>query len=390
MTPRIAFVDQTGAIGGAELVLLDIAEAYAASCTVFLFAEGPFSGLLHDRGVDVHIVNMGGHMVNVRRESGLLSGVRSMASVVLGAFRLAGRLREYDLVYANSQKAAVIGGLAARLCGKKMIWHLHDIVSEEHFSPFQRKVITMVLRSFTQAVIANSQASAASIAGLVPSSCPVQVVHPGIDSAAFDAVSEEDAFDLRNKMKLSGHPLAGVFSRLSPWKGQDVMLTSMCQLPELHVIMIADALFGESDYANTLKLTVKELGLSDRVHFIEHTTQIPLYMKMVDYIVSPSVAPEPFGRIIVEGMLAGRPVVATRAGGVTEIIEHGRTGLLVPCGDPKALASALQSLIDDPAACRTMASEAKSVALSAFSKRLMLRRITDILIGFARENRISV
>ena len=159
MTARIAFIDQTGAIGGAELVLLDIAEAYRESCAVILFDDGPFAELLKERCVRVEIFSMSGNLSSVRRESGVVKGAGSLFSVLSGSLRLASAIRDVDLVYANTQKAAVIGGLAAWLKRKKMIWHLHDIISEEHFSPSQIKVITFVLKHFVHSVAITGRAA---------------------------------------------------------------------------------------------------------------------------------------------------------------------------------------------------------------------------------------
>ena len=80
------------------------------------------------------------------------------------------------------------------------------------------------------------------------------------------------------------------------------------------------------------------LGLGDRVHLVGFRDDIPDVMNAWDVVVHASVRPEPFGRVILEGMLLGKPVMATAAGGVPELIEHGRTGFLVPPGDAAALA----------------------------------------------------
>ncbi len=91
---------------------------------------------------------------------------------------------------------------------------------------------------------------------------------------------------------------------------------------------------------------VESEGLANRAHFLGFRDDVPALMKGVDIVAHTSIAPEPFGRVVVEGMLAGKPVIAARDGGVTEIIDDGRDGLLVPSGDANALAAAIRQLAD--------------------------------------------
>jgi glycosyltransferase involved in cell wall biosynthesis len=102
-------------------------------------------------------------------------------------------------------------------------------------------------------------------------------------------------------------------------------------------------------------------------------------MKACDVVVHASTSAEPFGRVIVEGMLAGRPVVATAAGGARELIEDRVNGLLVPPGDARALASALRSLLAEPARAREMAEAGQQLARERFSPALISASIDSVL-----------
>jgi glycosyltransferase involved in cell wall biosynthesis len=82
--------------------------------------------------------------------------------------------------------------------------------------------------------------------------------------------------------------------------------------------------------------------------------------------VHSSITPEPFGKVVVEGMLAGKPVVATAGGGVPEIVDDGETGLLVPMGDADAMAAAIAKLLADPARAQTIGRQARQAALESF------------------------
>jgi glycosyltransferase involved in cell wall biosynthesis len=98
-------------------------------------------------------------------------------------------------------------------------------------------------------------------------------------------------------------------------------------------------------------------------------------MRAVDCIVHVPTDPEPFGRVVVEGMLARRPVIATRAGGIPEIIENGVSGILIAPGSPDELAEALRRIFSDPVAAAEMAANGQARALACFSDRRMLSEI---------------
>ena len=113
----------------------------------------------------------------------------------------------------------------------------------------------------------------------------------------------------------------------------------------MHAVLVGAALFGEDAYEAELRAYVLEHGLADRVHFLGFQHDIAACMKAVDVVAHTSISPEPFGRVIIEGMLAKRPIVAARAGGVTDIVEDRENGILCTPGDVSALAGALRRAV---------------------------------------------
>jgi len=191
---------------------------------------------------------------------------------------------------------------------------------------------------------------------------------------------------IRKETGLGAAPVVGVFSRLAAWKGQHVLVEAIARLrplveqTNLQVLLVGDALFGgDRTYADALRAIIAAHGLTDRVHFLGFRDDVPALLRVCDVVVHTSTAPEPFGRVIVEGMLAERPVVATRAGGATEIITDSRTGRLVPPGDPQALAAALGDLLGDPGRSRRLARTGAEHARSAFGQPAMIQGIDDVL-----------
>ena len=147
--------------------------------------------------------------------------------------------------------------------------------------------------------------------------------------------------------------------------------------------------FEEADgpgYAGRVQAQAEALGLGRHLHMAGFRGDIPQVLRAADVVVHCSVKPEPFGRVIIEGMAAGRPVVASALGGAAEIISDGLDGLLAPAGDAVALAAALNRLLADPeerrrlgeAAQRTVAQryqvDAHVQAVRTFYERVLAER----------------
>jgi glycosyltransferase involved in cell wall biosynthesis len=168
-----------------------------------------------------------------------------------------------------------------------------------------------------------------------------------LDPALFDCVSDDQIARLRGELGLTGKRLVGIFSRLSPWKGQHVLIEALPRLAGVHALIVGDALFGEMEYKTMLMRRAVELGVSDRVHWLGFRDDIPVLMRTVDLVLHTSTSAEPFGRVIVEGMLARRPVLATNRGASVELLGEGHLGL-VPPDDPTALADAIERIFATP------------------------------------------
>jgi glycosyltransferase involved in cell wall biosynthesis len=204
-------------------------------------------------------------------------------------------------------------------------------------------------------------------------------VYNGIDPSPFEAVTAAEVTGLRRDLGLEGVPVVGAFGRVTPWKGQHVLLEALPHLSDVHALLVGEALPEDQAYAKNLRQQSKDLGVEDRVHFAGFRRDIPQLMRLSDLVVHTSVAPEPFGRVIVEGMLAGSTVVATRGGGVLEIVDDGINGVLVPPGDAKALAEVLGGLLVDPDKAQALARAGHATALQRFSLQAMLEGVAQQL-----------
>jgi hypothetical protein len=162
VTPSILFLDHAGALGGAELYLLDIIQHYQSKATVVTLEDGNFPKQLREDGVDVQVLSSSSTLKNVKKKAPVTRALRAIPDVLSTARSIAKLAESHDVVYANSQKALVVGGIAGWWSGRPVIWNLHDILTADHFSALNRWVAVQWSRWFVDRVIVNSEATRAA------------------------------------------------------------------------------------------------------------------------------------------------------------------------------------------------------------------------------------
>ncbi len=402
---KILFLDQSGQLGGAELCLADIAQHFSENfdelCLVGLFEPGDFLNHLKQREVPAVVLTR--QPLQVRKQSGLLTGIKSIKRLLPLIKTVVHLSQAYDLIYANTQKALVVGAIASYFSRTPLVYHLHDIVSPEHFSRLNRQII-VALANQAVLVIANSKASRSAFLAAGGQAERVHIVYNGFDISQYQTV-RQNRLKLRVELGLADKFVIGHFSRLSPWKGQHVLIEALqyCS-PEVVAIFVGSDLFKESSYVQQLKQQIEVLKLSDRIQFLGFRSDIPELMSACDLIAHTSTAAEPFGRVIVEGMLCDRPVVAAAAGGALEIIEHGQdepdqgepdqsehsqdehsqdehsqTGWLTPPGDATKLAQAIQTVYQNPQQAQAIARRGHNSAQQRFGLKEIHAQIEQLI-----------
>jgi glycosyltransferase involved in cell wall biosynthesis len=179
-----------------------------------------------------------------------------------------------------------------------------------------------------------------------------------------------------------------VVGRLSPRKAPHLVLEAVRRLGGRHdlVVELAGTAFaGYEWYEDQLRETASAPELAGRVHFSGYCSPIWPVLERADIVVAPSLQ-EPFGNVVVEAQLAGRPVVAAAAYGHLESITDAETGLLVPAGDGDALAEAVDRLITDPALAARLGEQARAEAVRRFSVPRYRREIAELLRGVTRRS----
>lgn len=376
--PRTLFLTHSGVLGGAERSLLDLAGAWPTERRLMVLAEGPMAEAARARGIPVDVEPLGA-LAAIKRESGT-PGLGALADVARLASKVAAAAKPIEVIHANSQKAFVVAAAAGLLARRPVVWHLRDILTTTHFSASNIRASVMLANARATAVIANSGATAAAFIDAGGKPEIVHVVHNGLDAARFDAVSDADIATARRTLGAGDDFVLAVCARLAPWKGQHVVLAALDALPGAQVWIIGAALFGEDAYAAGLRAQAESLGIADRVGFLGEREDVATLLRAADAVVHCAVDAEPFGRVVVEGMLARRPVIASDAGGVREIITGGGIGQLIEPGDPEALVAAVTDLrARTPAERAAQCARAYDDAVARFSVPAMVAGVGAVL-----------
>jgi glycosyltransferase involved in cell wall biosynthesis len=375
---KILFLDQSGKPGGAELCLLDIAREYRDRCLVCLFAEGAFRNMLEAEQIPVKVLAI---PLQIQKDSNILQGLYSIGQLMPLVINVARLSRQYDLIYANTQKALVVGALASILSRRPLVYHLHDILSTEHFSRTNQRIAVTLANRCASLIIANSQASELAFIAAGGQKKLTHVVYNGFNPSCYQ-VNRSQRDSIRQILGLTPEDfVVGHFSRLATWKGQHILMEALshCSL-SVKVVLVGDALFGEQDYVKQLKQQVTDLGMEKRVQFLGFRSDVADLMAACDLVAHTSTAAEPFGRVIIEAMLSGTPVVAAAAGGAIELVEHGVNGWLVTPGAPLKLAIIIQQCCDKPDQVKIIVEQAQNTAIQRFDLGVVNRQIQQLLL----------
>lgn len=346
---RVAYIDHTAKWSGGEVALYNILTNIGSQIDplVILAEEGALADRLRERGIDVRVVPLD-ESVRTRNRNAVNLGAPSAALKLLSyGRRLAPLLKREQVacVHTNSLKSALYGAIAAKLAGVPLIWHIRDHIGPPYLKPVVAKTIRLLSRLLPNGVIANSHSTLNALE--LPRTKKTLVVYSAFAKAIGCGRGREQGKDFN--VLLVG--------RLAHWKGQHVLLQAAKSFkPDTRVKfwLAGDALFGEDTYKQELLKMIEQDGLTN-VSLLGHVDDIQGLMQQADLLVHTSITPEPFGQVIVEGMAAGLPVIASNEGGPVEIVVPGETGLLIRPGDPAVLAESIAWMLEHPEERRQMA-----------------------------------
>lgn len=361
---RVLFVNHTGTPGGAEIAMLNLIrhlDPAKIKASVVFGADGPMVEQMR-QVADTYVLSLPVAVGGAKKDAMGLASVLKLQPMFLAIgyiWRLARFMRKNnpDFIHTNSLKAHLLGGFAAMLARKRVVWHLRNSVDRDYLpSSMVRLMFRFLARRMPDFVIT---CSGATMRSLSPRSSArncesanansrVAIVHDGTVPSCESGKSS--ARDGSHRIALIG--------RISPWKGQHIFIRAAAMVrerfPKAQFFIVGASLFGEEDYERKVRALAKDYGGPDLITFTGFRKDVLNVIADMDVIVHASTIGEPFGQVIIEGMAAGKPVIATDGGGVPEIVENGKTGILVPMGHEAAMAEAITRVLGDPALAAEM------------------------------------
>jgi len=373
---NILFIDSTAMMSGSEFSLMGLIENLDKrrfNPILLLPEEGPFYKKAKEMSIETIILPCMirfGEGYRFNKIPKILTSLHKLVRII--------KQKGIHLVHSNSPRASYLGGMAARLASIPSVTHVRDI----HQSPFSHPFKARLLGYLADTVVAVSSATKDSISGAIPSlESKIEVIYNGIDIQEFD---DRDPKDIRQEFGISKRaPVIGSVGIIHPVKGHDILIRATVLIkkhfPSVKVFIVGGALF-EKDRVFRLELDklVEDFGLDKNIVFTGFREDVFDFIQAMDVLVHPATYPDPFPRILLEASALKKAIVATRVGGVPEILAHDVSGLLVEPGDPESLAEAVISLLRDRKKAEEFALKARQAVEKSFTIEKHVSNMTAI------------
>ena len=340
LTPRtLLFVDASPEPGGATRVLLQILEMLdpaKATPLVACRAGSAVEEAVRSRGHEAVPLRMptltfaGGAAEWARMSIHSAEAVRDLSRIL--------RQRRPALVHGSGLASTLIAGVPSALSRVPLVWHAHDMLDQRA----RHVPIIRAAGALSHSIVCVSRHSRDRLLRFGLSADKCRIVWNGVRVGPLPA-----------GRPAGEAPSLLAVGALTPQKGQHVLVEALASLmpryPGLRLDIVGQVLFDrDRAYEARLHAQVERLGLTGRVRFLGHRNDVPGLLRLATVVVHPATAEETFGLVPLEAMAAGRPVVASRIGGLSEVVEDGVTGRLVEPGRSDILARVLDELLGDP------------------------------------------
>lgn len=382
-TRKVLYLQSTSEIGGADMTLLrtlEVLDRTRFEPHVLLPHDGPLVEAFRKADCRIHFLSSMRKLTSrrgigylVRYATGYLPTILHLAQLI--------RREGINLFHTNTIHN-LYGFLAARFAGKPHLWHIREVVVQSHFL---RLIETHLVKWFSERFIVMSNVIAEAFMGKeggFPSN--IAKLYDGVDLEEFHP--NVSGKRIRSELGVAEEALlVGTVCRLDPWKGVEVFLEAAKlvhkEIPSVRFLVCGGEIAGHEGYEAVLRRKAERLDLGETVLFTGwryRHRDIPEVYGALDISVQCPIYPEPYGLANVEAMACGVPVVAVAQGGPTELCVQGETALLVPPGDPRAIADAVLSLLRDPERCRAMGAAGRERAEKLFDRRQCVRALETL------------
>lgn len=369
--PRLLWLVDTLGVGGAEALTVPFARAldrsqFHLTVAAISDAEGLNAQRLRDAGVEV--IDLKGK--NLRD----LAAMRRLFALL--------REKKIDLVHAHLTYSAIWSALATRLTGVPSVISLHVSVEatrslhtnvrHRFLTGLRDALMTKVANRWSSRIVMVSAALRDAYVEKGLNRDKVRVVHNGIEIERFGHARNETRARLNAEFSIPpDSPLVALVSVLRPGKGVEVLIDAIERVPHGTFLIIGDGPMREEWSARAAST-----GVADRIRWAGFRSDVDRMLAGCDLLVHPSLD-DAFPTVLLEAMASGLPVVASRVGGIPEIVTPGVTGELVPPGDVARLAAAISALLADRALLEQM-SQNSSAGAARFSTRAWVERLLDV------------
>jgi len=373
---KVLYVEHATTVGGGERSLLELTAGLDPRRYARVFAlagDGPLAAALRRRGERVVFYHASARLLRFRRAdvSPFNAGFWRLArDVVRSARSLARLLREEDpdIVHTNSQKAHWLTAAATLFSRRPVVWHMRDILRG------------FFLRSAADALAALAATRILAISAAV--AAPFRLARAKT-AVTYNAVAAPYATGRVARARLRAAwripppaVVIGCVGQLAPWKGQHVFVEMAAwlalALPQAHFVIVGGPLYGAMAYEARVRRAAARGPAAGRFYFLGQVPDAAGLISAFDVLVHTPVEDEPFGRVVVEAMARGVPVVAVGRGGVPELVTDGREGLLVASADAHALAAAVARVVTRP----SLAAALGAAGRATYERRFRLERLT--------------
>jgi glycosyltransferase involved in cell wall biosynthesis len=342
---NILYVDPGLTLGGPEVSIIELMENLDPSLynpVMLCPGFGNFSKLCIEKGIQVEylpdIPIQGGHPLDF---------ARVLIPNTLAISRLIQRLN-IKLVHANGWRVAFYSGLAAHRNQIPAVTHVRD-----YHESLRSGIKYWLLGKVSDRLIAVSRAVQESILSCIPALGPkIRTIYDGFPPPV--SFSHEQVQRLRSEFSMANRsPLIAVVGTLSPLKGQAIFLRAMPEIlkhyPDARLLVIGEPFSkAQEPYRHELIAITHHFGMDDHVVFTGFRNDVQLIMASVDVLVHPPTLPDAFPHVLLEGGGQKALIVASNIGGISEIVQDGISGCLVPPGEPEGFAKAIINLLDHP------------------------------------------
>lgn len=343
---RVLMVNRVGFLGGVERILLTLGAGLGAEGWEALLACPGEGGLAEAAAAQgIRVVACPFDRMRITADPRVLARYPAAWLRCAAALEATCRAERIDLIHAHHPVSALYAMRAARRLGIPMLLHVHETLPAR---PLYAAAMRVALRAAAGVVCVSAAARDLALAlGADPARC--SVVPNGVDARFFAADAPAPAAEV---LQAGPGPHVGLFAVLEPRKAQHVLLEAAAMLagrfPNARFWIVgAAALQDKRDYAERLQRVAEAPALRGRVVITGFRPDMPAWLAAMDVVVQTSVALESFGMALAEAQALGRPVVASRVGGMPEVVLDNETGLIVPPANAPALAAALVRLLGD-------------------------------------------